>query len=113
MTLGENLAFFDRHEVTVGPIYDIAQIIEDPHVKAREMVVEYPDEELGVIPMHGVVPPLSETPGVVRMPAPKLGEHNEEILTGLGLTKDDLARLATQDVIYQGPQRRKTVNSEQ
>ncbi len=110
MTLAENLAFFDRHDVTVGPIYDISQILADPHVKAREMVVEYPDEDLGVIPMHGVVPPLSETPGVVRLPAPKLGQHNEEILTGLGLTKDDLARLAAQDVIYAGKQRRKPVN---
>jgi formyl-CoA transferase len=110
MTLAENLAFFDRHEVTVGPVYDISQILADPHVKAREMVVEYPDEDLGVIPMHGVVPPLSETPGVVRLPAPKLGQHNEEILTGLGLTKDDVARLAAQDVIYAGKQRRKTVN---
>lgn len=113
MTLAENMAFFDRHEVTVGPIYDISQILADPHVKAREMVVEYPDEDLGVIPMHGVVPPLSETPGVVRLPAPKLGQHNEEILTGLGLTKDDLARLAAQDVIYAGKQRRKTVNDKQ
>jgi formyl-CoA transferase len=107
MTLAENVAFFDRHEVTVGPIYDISQIIEDPHVKAREMVVEYPDEEMGTIPMHGVVPPLSETPGLVRKPAPRLGEHNREILTGLGLTEDDLARLAAQDVIYEGKQRRK------
>jgi formyl-CoA transferase len=57
-----------------------------------------------------VVPPLSETPGVVRLPAPKLGQHNEEILTGLGLTKDDVARLAAQDVIYAGKQRRNTVN---
>jgi len=108
MTLAENLAFFDRHEVTVGPIYDIAQIIADPHVQAREMVVEYPDAELGTVPMHGVVPPLSETPGGVRMPAPRLGEHNEDVLTAIGLTPDDLARLTTQDVIYQGKQRRKS-----
>ena len=110
MTLAENLAFFDQHEVTVGPVYDISQIVEDPHVMAREMVVEYPDEDLGFIPMHGVVPPLSETPGVVRLPAPKLGQHNEEILGALGLTKDDLARLAAQDVIYAGKPRRKTVS---
>ena len=112
MTLAENLAFFDRHDVTVGPVYDISQIMADPHVTAREMVVEYPDEELGVIPMHGVVPPLSETPGGVRLPAPKLGENNEEILTSLGLTKDDLTRLAAQDVIYQGTQRRKAAPSD-
>jgi crotonobetainyl-CoA:carnitine CoA-transferase CaiB-like acyl-CoA transferase len=66
MTLAENLAFFDRHEVTVGPIYDIAQIMADPHVRAREIVADYPDEELGAIPMHCVVPPLSATPGAIR-----------------------------------------------
>jgi crotonobetainyl-CoA:carnitine CoA-transferase CaiB-like acyl-CoA transferase len=113
MTLAENLAFFDQHEVTVGPIYDIAQIMADPHVQAREMVVEYPDAEMGTVPMHGVVPPLSATPGAVRMPAPKLGEHNGEILSGLGLSVEDLARLATQDVIYAGTQRRKAVSSAQ
>jgi crotonobetainyl-CoA:carnitine CoA-transferase CaiB-like acyl-CoA transferase len=113
MTLAENLAFFDQHEVTVGPIYDIAQIMADPHVQAREMVVEYPDAEMGTVPMHGVVPPLSATPGAVRMPAPKLGEHNGEILSGLGLSVEDLARLATQDVIYAGTQRRKAASSAQ
>jgi crotonobetainyl-CoA:carnitine CoA-transferase CaiB-like acyl-CoA transferase len=112
MTLAENLEFFDRHEVTVGPIYDIAQIIEDPHVKAREMIVELPDEELGAVPMHCVVPRLSETPGAIRMPAPGLGEHNEEVLSQLGLTPEDLARLAAEDVIYQGKQRKRTARGE-
>jgi crotonobetainyl-CoA:carnitine CoA-transferase CaiB-like acyl-CoA transferase len=111
MTLKENLDFFDRNEVTVGPIYDISQIIEDPHVKAREMVVEYPDDEMGAVPMHCVVPRLSGTPGAIRRPAPKLGEHNAEILGGLGLSREDLARLAARDVIYQGPQRRKAAQS--
>ena len=113
MTLAENLEFFDRHEVTVGPIYDISQIMTDPHVRAREMVVDYPDEEIGMIPMHGIVPPLSATPGAVRMPAPTLGQHNHEVLQALGLTNEDLARLAAQDVIYAGRQRRKARSSAQ
>lgn len=111
MTLDENLAFFDRHEVTVGPIYDIAQIMADPHVRAREIVADYPDEELGTIPMHCVVPPLSATPGAIRTPAPGLGQHNHEILAGLGIGGEELARLAAQDVIYAGAQRRKTASA--
>lgn len=107
MTLAENLAFFDKNEVTVGPIYDIAQIIEDPHVKAREIVVEYPDEEMGAVPMHCVVPRLSDTPGAIRLPAPKLGEHNAAVLGALGLDAAELKRLADADIIYQGPQRKK------
>ncbi len=107
MTLEENLAFFDRHEVTVGPIYDVSQIIGDPHVAAREMVAEYPDDEMGGVPMHSVTPRLSATPGAIRAPAPKLGEHNAEILGALGLDAAELKRLAAAGVIHAGAQRRK------
>jgi formyl-CoA transferase len=105
-TLAENLAFFDRHEVTVGPIYDISQIVEDPHVLAREMIVEYPDEQMGGIPMHCVVPRLSATPGAIRRPAPALGEHTAEVLGALGFSAAELQRLAAEGVIHGGPQRR-------
>ena len=111
-TLAENMAFFDRHEVTVGPIYDIAQIMEDPHVIAREMVVEYPDDEMGHVPMHGIVPKLSTTPGAVRLPAPTLGEHNEEMLLALGVSAREIERLAAEGVIYSGAQRRRNVSRE-
>ncbi len=107
MTLAENMDFFGRAEVTVGPIYDIAQIIEDPHVKAREMVAAYPDEEMGTVPMHCVVPRLSGTPGAIRRAAPGLGEHNAEILGTLGLGEEELARLAAAGIIYAGKQRTK------
>ena len=100
------MAFFDKHEVTVGPVYDIAQFVQDPHVLAREIVAEYPDDEMGMIPMHSVVPKMSGTPGAIRAPAPKLGEHNREILGGLGLSDADIQALADTDVIYAGPQRK-------
>ena len=102
MTLAENLAFFDRADVTVGPIYDIAQIADDPHVKAREMIAAYPDAEMGTVPMHCVVPRLSATPGAIRRPAPALGEHNAEILGALGLDARELARLAAAGIIGSG-----------
>jgi crotonobetainyl-CoA:carnitine CoA-transferase CaiB-like acyl-CoA transferase len=108
MTLAENLDFFDKHEVTVGPIYDVAQFVQDPHVLAREIVVDYPDDEMGTIPMHSVVPKMSGTPGAIRAPAPKLGEHNADILGALGLSAGALQALAKDDVIYAGPQRRKS-----
>jgi formyl-CoA transferase len=102
MTLAENLDFFDRADVTVGPIYDIAQIIDDPHVKAREMIAAYPDGEIGTVPMHCVVPRLSGTPGAIRRPAPALGEHNAEILGALGLDAAELERLAAAGIIRSG-----------
>ena len=66
-----------------------------------------PDDEMGTIPMHGVVPKMSRTPGAIRAPAPKLGEHNREILGGLGLSDVEIQSLAEGDVIYAGPQRKK------
>jgi crotonobetainyl-CoA:carnitine CoA-transferase CaiB-like acyl-CoA transferase len=83
-TLAENLSVFEAAEVTAAPVYDIDQFIADPHVQAREIVTELPDDEMGSVPMHAVVPRLSGTPGEIRTAAPKLGQHNHEILGGLG-----------------------------
>jgi formyl-CoA transferase len=78
-TLKDNLEFFDRAEVTVGPIYDAAQLMENEHVRARGSIVETPDEDVGSLPMHAVVPRFSLTPGSIRRLAPRLNEHAEEI----------------------------------
>ncbi len=77
----ETVAFFEKAEVTIGPIYDSAQILEDPHFIAREILADYPDDDMGFFPMHHVVPRLLGTPGAIRAPAPKLGEHNAELLS--------------------------------
>lgn len=98
-TLTDALAVFEAAEVTAAPVYDIDQFIADPHVKAREIVTELPDEEMGTVPMHAVVPRLSGTPGEIRMPAPALGQHNNEILGGLGLTDASINDLRKRKVI--------------
>ena len=95
----ENVAFFEQAEVTIGPIYDIAQILEDPHVVERELLADYPDAEMGSFPMHHVVPRLSGTPGSIRTPAPKLGEHNEEILKALGLSPAEVKNLKEKGIL--------------
>jgi crotonobetainyl-CoA:carnitine CoA-transferase CaiB-like acyl-CoA transferase len=88
-TQAENVAFFERAEVTIGPIYDITQILDDPHFVEREILAEYPDADMGAFPMHHVVPRLSGTPGSIRTPAPRLGEHNRALLAEVGV--DDAA----------------------
>jgi formyl-CoA transferase len=87
-TQAEAVAIFDRAEVTAGPIYDVSQIVVDPHVIERELLADYPDQEMGLLPMHHVVPRLLGTPGSVRLPAPWLGQHNREILKPLGIAGD-------------------------
>lgn len=84
-TQAENVAFFEKAEVTIGPIYDIAQILEDPHFIEREVLAEYPDPDMGTFPMHHVVPRLLGTPGAVRTHAPRLGQHNRELLAEVGV----------------------------
>ena len=98
-TLADALAVFDKAEVTAAPVYDIDQFMTDPHVQAREIVVDVPDADMGSIPMHAVVPRLSGTPGALRTPAPELGEHNGEVLGALGLTDEDLDQLRERRVI--------------
>ncbi len=98
-TQAENVAFFERAEVTIGPIYDIAQILEDPHFIEREVLADYPDADMGAYPMHHVVPRLEGTPGSIRTPAPKLGEHNREVLRTVGVDDARYAALLAQGVV--------------
>jgi len=93
------LAAFEAAEVTAAPVYDIDQFIADRHVQQRQVVVEVPDEDLGSLTMHNVLPRLSATPGALRRPAPKLGEHTQQILARLGITAADLARLHSEGII--------------
>ena len=92
-TQAENVAFFEAAEVTIGPIYDISQIVEDPHVLERELIADYPDPDMGAFPMHHVAPRLGGTPGSIRTPAPRLGEHNRALLGELGIDAAAYAKL--------------------
>jgi formyl-CoA transferase len=101
-TQAENVAFFEEAEVTIGPIYDITQIIEDPHVLARGLLADYPDADMGAFPMHHVVPRLSGTPGAIRTPAPRLGEHNRALLAEAGVDEASYARLIAAGIACEG-----------
>jgi len=83
------------NRLTIGPVYDALDILEDRHYRARETIVETED---GVV-LHNVVPRLSRTPGALRRPAPSLGEHNGEVYGELGLSESELAELAGAGVV--------------
>lgn len=78
----ELLAILAEAGVPSGRIYTARDIVGDPHYAAREMIVEVPEPGLGdeTVPMPGVVPKLSATPGELTRGAPLLGEHNVEVL---------------------------------
>jgi crotonobetainyl-CoA:carnitine CoA-transferase CaiB-like acyl-CoA transferase len=76
------LARLDAAGVPAGRIYTARDIAADPHYAARQMILNVPEPGLRgeAVPMPGVVPKLSATPGDVRRGAPLLGEHNDEVL---------------------------------
>ena len=98
-TLADNMAVFEAAEVTATPIYEIDQLLDDPHVQARGVIVEVPDDEAGSVLMHNVIPRLSDTPGRLRLPAPSLGQHTRSILKSIGYDAARVAALAAEGVI--------------
>lgn len=99
-TLDATLAHFDAAGVTIGPVMDAAALDGDRYMAEREALIEVPDAEMpgGWLPMHGLVPRLSGTPGILARPAPGLGEHNAVIL-GPALGARELARLRAAGVV--------------
>ncbi|MGI9386350.1 MAG: CaiB/BaiF CoA transferase family protein, partial [Methyloligellaceae bacterium] len=93
------LKTFREAGVTASPIYDIADICEDRHFHERGIFVDLPDDELGTVAMHDVVPRLSGTPGAIRTPAPALGAHSDAVLKEAGLTQSECDVLCAKGVI--------------
>ena len=87
--------------VPAGPIYRPDQMLNDPQFVARNAIHWEEHPTLGRIPMQNVFPKLSETPGVVRRPAPDaVGQHSDEILLSiLGFDSEGLAQLRSDAVI--------------
>jgi formyl-CoA transferase len=74
--------------------------MEDPQFHSREMLVNVPHPVLGMMPMVGIAPKLSETPGQIRTAGPALGEHNKEVYARLmGYTEKDLDALRKEGVV--------------
>jgi crotonobetainyl-CoA:carnitine CoA-transferase CaiB-like acyl-CoA transferase len=101
-TQAENVTFFEQAEVTIGPVYDISQILEDPHVIEREVVADYPDPDMDAFPMHHVVARFLGTPASIRTPAPLLGEHNRELLGEVGVDDMAYSELVESGVVAEG-----------
>jgi crotonobetainyl-CoA:carnitine CoA-transferase CaiB-like acyl-CoA transferase len=98
-TKAENEAIIAARSLTATPVQTIADILTDPHWRARGLTVNVPGPE-GEVAMHAVVPRMSGTPGVVRRVGGALGQDNGPFFTReLGLGDDDLARLEGMAVI--------------
>lgn len=83
-SLKDALQVLEDAAVPSSGINTAAEIFEDPHFRARGMISERPLPDGEEISLPGIVPKLSATPGTTRWLGPQLGEHNDEILSGLG-----------------------------
>lgn len=99
-TTAEWVDFFNRHEIPCSRVNNMQQICEDPHIKARNMLVEIDQPCMGRMKIAGSPFHLSETPGGVYRPAPLLGEHTEEVLVSLlKMSPAEIERLRKEGVI--------------
>jgi formyl-CoA transferase len=89
-----------ENDVPVSGVYAVDEIAEDPQVAARNAIVEVDDPVLGPVRQQAPVPRLDRTPLAIQRGAPLLGEHTDEVLTGLlGLGDDELKSLRADGVI--------------
>lgn len=99
-TINEWLALLEEAGIPCAPINTVDKIVNDPHVLAREMIVELDHPIAGHMKVPGVPIKLSSTPGSVETPAPLLGQHTEELLHELlGMTKEQVAELKAKNAI--------------
>jgi len=98
----EAVSFFEKRDVTVAPIYDISQIIEDEHFQEVESVVELPDDDMGEIPMFGFASQMDGTPATFFRPAPGIGEHNSEILDLCGISLAERSAFYASGALHEG-----------
>ena len=95
-TKSEVEAIMDEAGIPCGPVLDVKEAIEHPHIQARDMMVHCEHPTAGDQYFQGCVMKLSETPGSVDFASPLLGQHNAEIF---GLTEEEVAQLKEEGVL--------------
>ena len=91
--------FLVKADVCVGKVYDAEEMVRDPQINHRRMIVEAEHPKFGKVKQFGIAIKLSDTPGSIRRAAPTSGEHTEEVLKSLGETAESIAALREHAVI--------------
>ena len=98
-SVDEALAVMNEASVPAGRIYNAADIMADPHYRAREMIIDAELPDGTPMPVPGIAPKLSRTPGAMRWLGPKLGEHTDEVLAGVGYSAETIASLRGRGIV--------------
>jgi len=98
-TVDAVLALLGAARVPAGKVYTAKDIVEDPHYRARDMILQQQTRDGYTVDVPGVVPKLSATPGSLRTSAPHLGDDTDAVLRGMGLTTEQIALLRSKGVV--------------
>ncbi|WP_374663681.1 CaiB/BaiF CoA transferase family protein [Ramlibacter sp.] len=95
----EVLRVLGEAKVPAGRVYTARDIVEDPHFRARDMILKQRTRDGHEVEVPGVVPKLMGTPGSVRISAPKLGDDTDAVLAELKLSAEEIAALRARKVV--------------
>jgi formyl-CoA transferase len=95
----EVIRAFEEAGAAVAPVYNVAQLMEDPQFVAREAITTVQDEDLGPLKMQNLMFRLSRTPGAIKWAGRRLGQDNEEVYARLGVSPERLSELKTAGVV--------------
>ena len=98
-SVGDVLAALGEASVPAGRVYTAKDIVEDPHYRARDMVLPQETRDGHTVEVPGIVPKLMGTPGQLRHAAPKLGDDTDAVLAELGLSAEAIAALRQKKVV--------------
>jgi CoA:oxalate CoA-transferase len=103
-TTAEWMLALEEYGLPYSPVHTVDQMVQDPNINYRQMVVEIEQPDVGSMKIVGSPFHLSETPGAVTQPAPLLGQHTVEVLTGvLDYSANKVQQLIDEEVVYTHP----------
>ncbi len=98
-TRDEWFDLLSQSDICVGKVYSLDELDSDPQLRHRKMLVEIDQPKVGRVKQVGVAPKLSDTPGEIRSPAPRRGQHTDEVLHGLGYSPKQIQELRQAAVV--------------
>lgn len=98
-TRDEVIDAFEAADAAIAPVYDVAELMDDPHVRATDIITTVPDPDFGQVRMQNLLFRMSKTPGQIRFTGRDVGADTDEVLTEVGVSRERLEMLRERGVV--------------